>query len=208
MRYGFVVVVSFAGLLLQPAAAEVTEGQARALAQAAAPVSEAAGSVRRGSLSVHEGSVGSMHSRPVRDGRGRSMHSGPVSELGAGSVYDSVGAGGAAGELSVGAVKKDRAAPLGAPISQPLRELGALQEQLRAIEPVPLDAVSSEPPVAEELSETALDEFDEQPQGPGAALLPDEIVEPARQNEEAGSDITAESAEAVAGEPAADDGGD
>jgi hypothetical protein len=89
--------------------------------------------VGAGAGTVGEGSHGSMHSRPVRDPGTRGMLSGPVSELSRGPVYQPQRPryGDSISETSAGAVKHDTASPLGERISQPLRELGPLQEEMR-----------------------------------------------------------------------------
>jgi hypothetical protein len=89
-----------------------------------------------GSLSVHEGSAGSMISGPVRTLSQGSMHSGPVSELSSGPVHNTrsravLGVPVASGSL--GAVTKNRASPLGERISDPLHQLQPLRERLREL---------------------------------------------------------------------------
>jgi hypothetical protein len=123
-------------------APQVHQGGARPLSDVSAPVSENSTNVGAGSGSVRDGSVGSMHSGSVRGTSVGSVRSGPVSEASVGPVSGSGGLVSApdvmsVGESSVGAVKKDLASPLGERISEPLHELGALQEQLRQIKPLP-----------------------------------------------------------------------
>jgi hypothetical protein len=87
-------------------------------------------------LSVHEGSAGSMISGPVRTLSRGSMSSGPVSELSNGPVHNTLsravpGIPVAAGSL--GSVTKNRASPLGERISDPLHQLHPLRERLREL---------------------------------------------------------------------------
>lgn len=91
--------------------------------------------------SMHDGGGGtigeadqSTHgSRSVRDATTRGMLSGPVSSMSSGSMRDANAPrqGGSVAEASAGAVKHDSDQPLGTRISQPVRELGPLQQHLR-----------------------------------------------------------------------------
>jgi hypothetical protein len=108
--------------------------------EGAGPLSDISTPLRNPSVSVHDGaqtlgesSSGSVHSGPVRDSTTRSMLSGPVSEISRGPMRQPQPSlsGGSQTEASAGAVKHDIASPLGERISQPLRELGALQQQMR-----------------------------------------------------------------------------
>lgn len=86
-----------------------------------------------GSATIGESSV-PVRSGPVRGAGTRSMLSGPVSEVSQGTMpHPGSLAGGAVAEASAGAVKHDLDKPLGDRISEPLRELGRLQDQLRAL---------------------------------------------------------------------------
>jgi len=123
-------------------AAQVHQDGARPLSDVSAPVSENSTNVSTGSGSVRDGSVGSMHSDSVHGSSVGSVRSGPISDFSVGPVSGSGGLVSApdvmsVGESSVGAVKKDLASPLGERISEPLHELGTLQEQLRQIKPLP-----------------------------------------------------------------------
>jgi hypothetical protein len=124
-----------------PAAAQVRQPDetisagegAGTLSDVSRPVGDGSRSVHDGARTIGEASDGSMHSGPVRDGRTRSMLSGPVSEISRGPMYQPQPSlsGGSVTEASAGAVKHDIASPLGERISQPLRELAPLQQQMR-----------------------------------------------------------------------------
>jgi hypothetical protein len=80
-------------------------------------------------------SDGRLRYGPVRESSSRGMLSGPVSSISRGPMTQprTLRDGGSVTEASAGAVKHDIDRPLGSRISQPLRELGPLQEQLRAV---------------------------------------------------------------------------
>lgn len=80
-------------------------------------------------------SAGRLRYGPVRESSSRGMLSGPVSSISSGPMTQPRRRphGGSMTAASAGAVKHDRSAPLGTRISQPLRELGPLQEHLRAV---------------------------------------------------------------------------
>jgi hypothetical protein len=128
-------------MLAGAAAGQVREpGETLSAGEGAGTLSDISTPLRNPSLSVHDGSQtigesseGSVRSGPVRDGSTRSMLSGPVSEVSQGPMRRPQPSlsGGSQTEASAGAVKHDIASPLGERISQPLRELGPLQEQMR-----------------------------------------------------------------------------
>ena len=80
-------------------------------------------------------SDGRLRYGPVRESSRRGMLSGPVSSISRGPMTQprTLRDGGSITESSAGAVKHDSDQPLGSRISQPLRELGPLQEHLRAV---------------------------------------------------------------------------
>lgn len=136
-----------AGLVLAGSVASSTLAQVRqpgeslSAGDGAGLLSDVSTNVGHGSLSVHDGaqtlgetSGGSVRSAgPVSDMDTRSMLSGPVSSMSRGPVYEPRSlSGGSITEASAGAVKHDITNPLGTRISDPLRELGPLQEQMRA----------------------------------------------------------------------------
>jgi hypothetical protein len=129
------------------AAAARAQSAGQPAGQGSGPVRELSTNVGTGSGPVR-GSVGAaMNDTPVRSGPVRGsvtgdVTSGPVSDISVGPVTadNPMAGGGTIGQASAGAVKKDMNSPLGERISQPLRELGPLQERLRAIQPVPRDA--------------------------------------------------------------------
>ena len=87
-----------------------------------------------GSLTLGETSGGPVGSGPVSEMSTRSMLSGPVSSMSQGPMRGPRVSlsGGSMTEASSGAVKHDIDSPLGARISDPLRELGSLQKEMRA----------------------------------------------------------------------------
>jgi hypothetical protein len=106
------------------------------------PLSDVSTNVGDGSRAVHDGaqtigetSAGSVRSAgPVSGAGSRSMLSGPVSSLSRGPMSEPRPplSGGSMTEASAGTVKQDSSHGLGTRISDPLRELGPLQEQMRA----------------------------------------------------------------------------
>jgi hypothetical protein len=113
--------------------------------QGSGPVSELSTNIGAASRPVHQpgrsvrdAGTGRLSGNSVRGSVSGDLVSGPVSEISVGPVTANVPVtSSSVGESSSGAVKKDVNSPLGEMISQPLRELGALQEQLRAIQPLP-----------------------------------------------------------------------
>ena len=122
-------------------------------------------------------SAGRLGGNSVRGSVTGDVVSGPVSEISVRGAMAGppVTGGGSVGQASVGAVKKDVASPLGEMISEPLRELGPLQDQLRAIQPLRRDDAS--PDEAAEPAEAAPDTQDT------AATTPEQ--EPAEETEAA-----------------------
>ncbi|MGH7789047.1 MAG: hypothetical protein ACRERC_19400 [Candidatus Binatia bacterium] len=105
-----------------------------------------------GTIGESSGSAG--RSGPMRDATTRGMLSGPMSEWSRGPVSDrrTLSGGGSMTENSAGAVKHDIDQPLGSRISQPLRELGPLQDQMRALRlGTALPAQAVEAPVSAEM---------------------------------------------------------
>jgi hypothetical protein len=106
----------------------------------AGPLSDVSRPLRDDSIAVHdaastigESAVGAARSGPTHDRSGRSMVSGSVSDASLGPMSEPRPpiTSGAVAEASAGAVKHDIASPLGERISDPLRELGPLQQQMR-----------------------------------------------------------------------------
>ena len=168
------LVVSCLGAALHfPALGQVG---ANPVGQGSGPLRDLSTNVRAGSGTVR-GSVsdapinaGALSDRSVRGSVTGNVVSGPVSEISAGAVTASrpVAGGGSVAGASVGAVKKDTGSPLGAMISQPLRELGPLQEQLRAIQPLPRNAAPPAEDVApaEAAADTGATDVATQPEEP------------------------------------------
>ena len=112
------------------------------------PLSEHSTSVEAGSRPVHDygrgvrdGNPNQLSGNPVRESVAGDVVSGPVSEASVGSVTSdrTLIDDPSIGTVAVGAVRKDEAAPLRALGGQPLTDLGALQQQLRAVQPLPAD---------------------------------------------------------------------
>jgi hypothetical protein len=131
------------GSVPAPARAEVGGEPVR---QGSGPLSDlstnggaGSGPVHQRGRSVRDGSMGNLGGNPVRGSVTGDVRSGPVSELSVGPATESrpVTGGGTVTDSSAGAVKKDITSPLGEMISAPLHELGPLQEQLRAVQPLP-----------------------------------------------------------------------
>jgi hypothetical protein len=127
-----------------------------------------------GSLTLGETSGGPVGSGPVSEMNTRSMLSGPVSSMSQGPMRGpriSL-SGGSMTEASMGAVKHDIDSPLGERISDPLRELGSLQKEMRArrqqaeqaaiagasepaVPPIDLSGLIEQPAAAEPVAEDA-----------------------------------------------------
>lgn len=142
-----VTICVVAGLLLAGSVASTALAQVRQPGETlsagggAGLLSDVSTNVGDGSRPVHDGaetlgetSGGPVRSGPVSDWNTRSMLSGPVSSMSQGPMYQRSPSlsGGSITEASAGAVKHDITSPLGSRISDPLRELGPLQEQMRA----------------------------------------------------------------------------
>lgn len=125
-----------------PALSQVRQpGEGISAGEGAGILSDVSTNIGAGSRSMHDGALtigetsgGPVRSGPVRDPNTRGMLSGPVSSMSRGPVYERRGSlsGGSMTEASAGTVKQDSSHPLGTRISDPLRELGPLQEQMRA----------------------------------------------------------------------------
>jgi hypothetical protein len=166
------LVLSCSGVALPFPAGQVG---AQPVGQDSGPLRELSTNVRagsgpvRGSVGNAPSNAGALRDRSVRGSVTGDVLSGPVSDSSAGAVTAGrpVAGGGSVAEVSVGAVKKDTDRPLGEMISQPLRELGPLQEQLRAIQPLPRN-----PPLPEE--EVAPAEVEPSVRTPDVATEPQE----------------------------------
>lgn len=106
------------------------------------PVHESGRSVRDGSL----GGLGGLGGNSVRDSVSGDVRSGPVSDVSAGPVtsWRPVSGGGTMTDASVGSVGSDTRAGIAEQALQPVRDLGPLVEQLRAIQPLPDDGTLPE----------------------------------------------------------------
>lgn len=123
------------------APAQVREpGEAVSAGEHAGSLSEISRPLRVDSIAVHDGaqslgeaSGGSMHAAPVHAPNAPSMISGPVSSVSRGPMSGDRAplTAPAVTEASTGAVTHDNASPLGERISEPMRELGPLRQQMR-----------------------------------------------------------------------------
>jgi hypothetical protein len=176
--------------LLVRAQAQVHSGPVHqgssSLSDVSRPVGADSGPVYESGRSVHDTGAGGLSGNAVRESVTGDVHSGPVSDVSVGAVTtgQSVGGAGAVTDAAAGAVKKDEDSPIRAGISQPLRDLVPLQEQLQAIQPLPRDtspedeAAAAEDAAAEAaqaIPEAEAPESDEEQ----AAPQPEEVVAPA-----------------------------
>jgi hypothetical protein len=162
----FVVVIAWAGPRIaqaqvrQPGETESAGEHAGPLADISRPLSDGSSAVGDGTKTIGESSGGSIGTDaiPVHLPYGPTVLSGPVSSISRGPV-DAIPASiaPAVEEASTGAVKHDALSPLGEQISQPLRELAPLRDQMRKLreeavrlalqQPAPA-ATADEPPGA------------------------------------------------------------
>jgi len=120
----------------------------RPVGEGSGPLSEVSTNLRAGGApvsaarrSLSEDTAGRLGGNPVRGSLQYDVRSGPVSEVSVGPVTSGRAVTAApVAAASVGAVTKDAGAPLGARISEPLRDLGPLQASLRALQPLPRSA--------------------------------------------------------------------
>jgi hypothetical protein len=112
------------------------------LSEMSTNVGAGSGPVHQWGRSVSDGSLGTLGGNAVRDSASGDVRSGPVSDISVGAVTSGrpVSGSGTVTDASAGAVKKDVDSPLGERISQPVRDLGPLLEQLHAVQPVLPDA--------------------------------------------------------------------
>jgi len=112
----------------------------------------------RGSVGAGSLTAGPLGGKSVRGSVTGNVASGPFSDISAGAVTadNPMVGGGTVGQASAGAVKKDLDSPLGQMISAPLRDLGPLQDRLRAIQPLPRNGPSLDEaaPPAEDTTDT------------------------------------------------------
>ena len=129
-----------------PVAASAAEPSEPSSASTVGSVKDGSRALGDGAGSVGDASRGGVRSgplrdisRPVRDGRGTGMLSGPVSELSGGPISGghSVYGNGAIGAGSRGAVTQDGARPMHMERPVTAGELEQLEQDLRAIEPLP-----------------------------------------------------------------------
>jgi hypothetical protein len=206
----FLLAVALAASPL-PALAQVHEGNATS-----APLSDVSTNVRAGSRSVYGsrsvrgGSSGPVGGSPVRYSSTGSVRSGPVSEVSVGPVTSDrpVSGGGTVTDASEGAVLDAPHPAVGEVVSEAVPDLRPLQEQLRAIVPLPPEPaaeaegaiaeatpasepdISEEPTAEEEETEsTAAVESAREEEAPPAAEAA--VAEPALESEEHPSDTDA-----------------
>jgi hypothetical protein len=163
---------------VKPAHAQVRQPQDTISAgEHAGPLSDVSRPLRDDSIAVHDGAAtigesatDSARSGSIRDGGTRSMLSGSVSDASRGPMSEPRPpiTSGAVAEASAGAVKHDIASPLGERISDPLRELGPLQKQMRE------QRQQAERAALLDASQPALSSTDAGAAAPAAAPAPDE----------------------------------
>ena len=106
--------------------------------------------------SLSDAGDGTLSGDPVRGSITGDLVSGPVSDVSSGPVteHQPVSGGGSVGAASIGSVKKDLTSPLREMTSEPVRDLAGLQQQLRAIQPLPRnpqpEEATAEQPTAEQ----------------------------------------------------------
>lgn len=130
-------------VLSSPAIAQVPGGPVR---QGSGPIRElstnvgtGSGPVRESGGSVHEGTAGRLSGNPVRGSVTGNLLSGTVSDISAGPVTSGRAISGGS--------------PLREGIAEPVHGLDRLQQQLRAIQPLPREEGSAEEPSAESAAE-------------------------------------------------------
>jgi len=175
-RFLFHVLV--APFLLSPATAQVHGGP---VSQQGGPLSGISTNVGNGSRPVHEpgrsvrdSSAGPLTSGPVRGSVTGNILSGPVSAVSSGPMTEHrpVSGGGPVSSWSAEAIADRAGAPPGEPPPEPLTDLGALQEELRAVQPLPLTP-GAEPSLTEpSLTEPSLTEPEPTPEQESAEEQP------------------------------------
>ncbi len=196
--------------MLVPAWPQMRTPGAGAVSEDVGPIGDPSQPVGAGSRSMYgSGTIGEnsepVHSGPVRDATTRSMHSGPVSSMSRGPMSQARSApqGGSMTEASAGAVKHDIDRALGSRISQPLRELAPLQEQLRLVRlrgnSAAIEAEGAPPAAgADEAAPHIADQADVPPDQlpPAAEVSPEDAVteQPATVGEPEGEEVVAEPA--------------
>jgi len=139
---------AFVLLLVLAHTPSLAQVKGRPVGEGSGPLSEMSTNLRAGSApvsaprrSLSEDTAGRLGGNPVRGSLQYDVRSGPVSEVSVGPVTSGRAMTAApVAAASVGAVTKDAGAPLGARISEPLRDLGPLQASLRALQPLPRSA--------------------------------------------------------------------
>ena len=145
VRFAHAVAFGLISLALSPTliAAQLSEGTVRdvggPLSDLSTNVGDNSGPVYQPGSSITEGNASRLSGNPVRGSVSADLVSGPVSDISVGPVTANlpVTGGGPVEASSAGSVKKDIASPLGEMISEPLHDLGLLQQELRAIQPLP-----------------------------------------------------------------------
>ena len=195
-------------LLSSSAPAQVRGGP---VSQDGGPLSDISTNVGAGSRSVHDyggnlgaRSAGPLGGNPVRESVTGDVHTGPVSELSAGSVTASrpVSGGGTVTDSSAGAVTKNIDSPIREGIAQPLRDLGPLQERMRAIQPIP----RTTPLPSEQAAETEAAAPTAPEAAPPLAAAEEAEATPAASSESDEAVAPGEPAEAAPPPPEAEDG--
>jgi hypothetical protein len=133
----------------EPGETQSAGEHAGSLGDISRPLGDVSSAVGDGSQTIGESSAGSIgtDAPPVHVPYERTVLSGPVSSISRGPV-DAIPASIALAveEASTGAVKQDAASPLGEQISEPLRELAPLRDQMRKQREEALRLALQQPP--------------------------------------------------------------
>jgi hypothetical protein len=183
--YRFFILLGLTATLALPSAAAMAQVGGGPVRQDSRPVSEGSSNVGAGSGPVHdsggsvrEGNAGRLSGNSVRGSVTADVLSGPVSDISAGPVTSRqpVSGGGTVTDSSAGAVTKDIDSPIREGIAEPVQGLGRLQQQLRAIEPLPREETGEQ----ETAGQADIEAVEPTPAPPEAAAVPqsDETAEP------------------------------
>lgn len=174
----FFILLGLTATLALPCAAAIAQVGGGPVRQDSRPVSEGSTNVGAGSGPVHdsggsvrEGNAGRLSGNSVRGSVTGDLVSGPVSDISAGPVTSRqpVSGGGTVTDSSAGAVTKDVDSPIREGIAEPVQGLGRLQQQLRAIEPLPREEMSGQ----ETIGQAGIEAADPTPAPPEAAAEPE-----------------------------------
>ena len=202
----FSILLELAATLALSSAVAVAQVGGGPVRQDSRPVSEGSTNVGTGSGpvhdsggSVHEGNAGRLSGNSVRGSVTADVLSGPVSDISAGPVTSRqpVSGGGTVTDSSAGAVTKDVDSPIREGIAEPVLGLGRLQQQLRAIEPLPREETGEQ----ETVGQAGIEAADPTPAPPEAAAEPESDKAAEQDGGEADSGQVQEAAPTPEAEP-------